>query len=87
MKKLALSALIIGLCMSMSSCATLFGGKVSECQKTKPMAGQPQREVGCISVLSSSILTHLNDRLALITKVTCSKVKDILSIFYCPSLS
>jgi hypothetical protein len=42
---------------------------------------------GCISVLSSSILTHLNDRLALITKVRCSKVKDILSIFYCPSLS
>lgn len=56
MKKLALSALIIGLCMSMSSYATLFGGKVSECQKTKPMAGQPQREVRVGALIADILL-------------------------------
>jgi hypothetical protein len=31
--------------MLFSSCATIFGGKVSDCQKTKPTAGQPARQV------------------------------------------
>ena len=30
---------------SLSSCATVFGGKVSDCQKTKPEAGKPSRSI------------------------------------------
>lgn len=32
---------IIYLC----SCATILGGKVSQCQRTKPMSGQPARKI------------------------------------------
>lgn len=30
---------------SLSSCAAMFGGKVSDCQRTKPAAGQPARRI------------------------------------------
>ena len=29
----------------LSSCATVFGGKVSECQRTKPAPGEPARSI------------------------------------------
>ena len=28
-----------------SSCATALGGRVSECQKSKPLAGEPKRKI------------------------------------------
>lgn len=34
---------IVIIAAMMSSCATVFGGKVSECQRTKPAAGEPSR--------------------------------------------
>lgn len=42
--------------MSMTSCATLFGGQVSECQRTKPAAGQPQREVRVGALVADILL-------------------------------
>jgi len=33
------------IAVTLSSCATLFCGQVTECQRTKPNAGQPQRQV------------------------------------------
>jgi len=36
---------IVLIAASLSSCATLFCGPVSECQKTKPVAGEPARDV------------------------------------------
>ncbi|TXE12393.1 hypothetical protein ESV85_09860 [Algoriphagus aquimarinus] len=40
----------------MSSCATVFGGKVSQYQKTKPMAGEPQRDVRVGALIADIIL-------------------------------
>ncbi|PGH37543.1 MAG: hypothetical protein CRN43_20555 [Candidatus Nephrothrix sp. EaCA] len=46
MKKAAVHVLaIILLVASFSSCATICGGPVSACQKTKPSAGEPQRDI------------------------------------------
>ena len=44
-KRIFKTITIIVLCLSISSCATLFGGPVTASQKTKPAAGQQQREV------------------------------------------
>ena len=46
MKKTILNFVAITIiAMSTSSCATVFGGKVSDCQRTKPVAGEPSRKV------------------------------------------
>lgn len=36
---------LIAAVLSLSSCATVFGGRVSECQRTMPAKGEPAREV------------------------------------------
>jgi len=36
---------IVTIATMMSSCATVFGGRVSECQRTKPAAGEPARAI------------------------------------------
>jgi hypothetical protein len=36
---------ILLVATTLSSCATVFCGQVSECQRTRPNAGQPQRNV------------------------------------------
>jgi flagellar basal body-associated protein FliL len=46
MKKILTKILaIILIVVTLSSCATLFGGPVTACQKTKPASGQAQRDV------------------------------------------
>jgi len=46
MKKKILNLLaIVTIATMMSSCATVFGGKVSECQRTKPAPGEPARAI------------------------------------------
>jgi len=46
MKKTVLKfTAIVLITASLSSCATLFCGPVSECQRTRPLAGQPARQV------------------------------------------
>jgi len=42
MKKICLLALLVLL---LPGCATILGGQVSECQRTKPLPGKPSREV------------------------------------------
>jgi len=36
-------AVVLLVAVISSSCATLFYGKITECQKTKPATGQPSR--------------------------------------------
>ncbi|MFL0683825.1 MAG: hypothetical protein ACJLTB_11460 [Algoriphagus aquaeductus] len=56
MKK-ALKFLSIGLLIvSMSSCATIFGGPVTEYQRTKPGPGEPQRKVRAGALIADIIL-------------------------------
>ncbi|MDP2042912.1 MAG: hypothetical protein Q8S14_16195 [Algoriphagus sp.] len=56
MKKLVKSVSIGLLIVSMSSCATIFGGPVSEYQRTKPADGEPQREVRVGALIADIIL-------------------------------
>ncbi len=58
MKKLIKSLFVLFMACILSSCATIFGGPVSEYQRTKPMEGQPQREVR-VAALVADILIFL----------------------------
>jgi len=53
MTKLFTYLIIAGV---LSSCATVFGGKVSTYQKTKPAAGQPQRDVRVGALIADILL-------------------------------
>jgi len=57
MKKsiLKLSAIVL-VVTSLTSCASVFGGKVSECQRTKPAEGQPTREVRTGALIADILL-------------------------------
>jgi hypothetical protein len=49
-------AAILLIAVTMSSCATVFGGAVSECQKTKPGPGQPSRDVRVGALVADILL-------------------------------
>lgn len=55
MKKFTKIAALFALTISMSSCATLFGGRVTEYQKTTPAAGEPRRELR-IGALAADVI-------------------------------
>ena len=56
MKKIK-NVIAIGLVVIMfSSCATVFGGRVTPYQKTKPQAGEQQREVRVVALIADIIL-------------------------------
>jgi hypothetical protein len=40
----------------LSSCATVFGGSVSDCQRTKPAANQPARELRAGALIADVLL-------------------------------
>ena len=41
---------------TLSSCATVFGGKISECQRTKPAEGQPARQIRAVALIADILL-------------------------------
>ncbi len=43
--KITFLAGLLLIAIILPSCATVFGGPVSTCQRTKPVAGEPQRAV------------------------------------------
>jgi hypothetical protein len=45
MKKIRIIGFFFLMILSLNSCATILGGKVTTCQKTKPTTGQPQRDI------------------------------------------
>ena len=54
MKKTAKNLLVVLLAsftLFSSSCATIFGGKVSDYQRTKPAQGQPARKIRVVAFL------------------------------------
>jgi hypothetical protein len=55
-KSLTKSIFAFAILASMSSCATVFGGRVTEYQRTKPLAGQPQREIRAGALIADVIL-------------------------------
>nr|WP_233173602.1 hypothetical protein [Pedobacter sp. ASV19] len=56
MKKLTnLVAMALVIC-TLSSCATVFGGQVTEAQRTKPVPGQPSRAIRPVALIADIIL-------------------------------
>lgn len=56
LKKVLKISSILAIVGTMSSCATVLGGPVSTCQKTKPAAGQPQRDVRVGALIANILL-------------------------------
>ena len=56
MKKLKNIIAIGLLALMMSSCATVFGGKITASQKTKPQAGEQQREIRVGALIADILL-------------------------------
>lgn len=44
---------------TLSSCATILGGPITEYQRTKPLPGQPQREVRVGALIADLLLVGL----------------------------
>jgi hypothetical protein len=57
MKKILLKiSAIVLIVATLSSCATVFGGRVSECQRTKPAPGQPARAIRAGALVADILL-------------------------------
>ena len=57
MKKLTLKAVAcVAMVISLSSCATVFGGRTTVAQKTKPAAGEPSRSIRPVAMIADIIL-------------------------------
>ncbi|WP_206285881.1 hypothetical protein [Yeosuana marina] len=56
MKKMKNVIAIGFVAIMMSSCATVFGGRVTAHQKTKPAAGDQQREVRVVALIADIVL-------------------------------
>ena len=54
--KIQILALFFLLIVVLPSCATIFGGPVSSCQKTKPAVGQTSREVRVGALVADILL-------------------------------
>lgn len=48
--------LLAGMTLTNTSYATLFGGKRTQCQQTKPLAGQPSRSVRTAALVGDILL-------------------------------
>ncbi|MFD3293467.1 hypothetical protein SKC35_07195 [Aquirufa sp. KTFRIE-69F] len=55
-KSLFKSLVALALLASMSSCATVLGGRVTDYQRTRPAVGQPAREVRAGALIADVIL-------------------------------
>ena len=55
MKKSIKLTSILFITLLFSSCATIFGGKVTEFQKTKPNPGEPQRDIRVVELVCDLI--------------------------------
>lgn len=44
------------IAVTLSSCATILGGPISSCQRTKPAAGEPAREVRAGALIADILL-------------------------------
>ena len=57
MKKHFTKTLVLALAVCfLSSCATVFGGRVTEVQRTKPAEGQPSRAIRPVALIADILL-------------------------------
>lgn len=55
-KNIMAMVMLIFLAGSISSCATVFGGKVTDCQRTKPGPGEKERPVRVVALIADIVL-------------------------------
>ncbi|PRY54297.1 hypothetical protein B0I27_10263 [Arcticibacter pallidicorallinus] len=57
MKKfLSKSLVAVLLCCTFSSCATIFGGPVTQAQRTKPLPGEASRPIRAVALIADILL-------------------------------
>ncbi len=57
MKKISILCLVaLAMASSLSSCATVFGGKITQAQRTPPKAGEPKRAVRAVPLIADIVL-------------------------------
>jgi len=57
MKKKFINAFaLVLIAATLSSCATVLGGQISTCQKTKPFADEPARSVRGVALIADILL-------------------------------
>lgn len=54
--KIQILAFLFLLIVVLPSCATILGGPVSACQRTKPATGQPAREIRAGALIADILL-------------------------------
>jgi hypothetical protein len=55
-KTLLLGCTLVAMTLSYSSCATVFGGEVTNCQRTKPSQGEPARKLRAGAMVADILL-------------------------------
>lgn len=57
MRKIFFNTFVITMIVCvLSSCATVFGGKVSQAQRTPPKAGEPTRPIRAVALIADIVL-------------------------------
>jgi hypothetical protein len=56
MKQIKTLLLVTFICLIFTSCATVFGGQVSDCQRTKPAPSEPTRKIRAVAMIADIIL-------------------------------
>jgi hypothetical protein len=56
LKKVGFAIIFFSVIICFPSCATVLGGKISECQRTKPVAGEPSRKLRAGAMIADILL-------------------------------
>lgn len=56
MKTIKSIAMCVIVALTLNSCATVFGGHVSDAQRTKPKAGEQARKVRTVALVADIVL-------------------------------
>jgi hypothetical protein len=56
MKNKLFTAVLACIILFSSSCATVFGGRITQCQRTKPERGEPSRPIRVVALLGDIFL-------------------------------
>lgn len=56
MKKIIISIACMAILSTQFGCAVMFGGRIDDCQKKKPVAGQPKRDIRWAAFMADLII-------------------------------